>query len=204
MQPAELMYPPPTILAAIDLSEPATVVAHEAIEMARRRGASELHLLHVSPAPAVSEEEREARRRELVSWIDAQRSDGEGVPESVRLVGHRASGDAAEVIVQMASDLLADVVVVGTHGRKGVERLVMGSVAESVVRNCGCPVLVARPKGHHDPAPRIEPPCPRCVEARVASKGERLWCDQHLEKHGRRHTYYNTRLSSWVNARINP
>ena len=104
--------------------------------------------------------------------------------------------------MKLAKTLLASAVIVGTHGRKGFQRMVMGSVAESVVRNAGCPVLVTRPQMHHQPIPRIEPPCPRCVERRAQTHGDQLWCEQHSEKHGRRHTYYNTRLDTWVNRRL--
>ena len=60
----------------------------------------------------------------------------------------RLSPNAAETIVDYAKDLHADVIVVGTHGRSGVSRLLMGSVAEHVVRSAPCPVLVVRPREH--------------------------------------------------------
>ena len=124
------------------------------------------------------------------------------MPESVTLVAHEAHGDAAKVIVQTASDLEADVVIVGTHGRTGVQRVMMGSTAESVVRHAGCPVLVVRHKSHENAAPEIEAPCPRCVAAREESLGARFWCEQHEQRHGRRHTYYDSRAQSWVNQRL--
>jgi hypothetical protein len=37
---------------------------------------------------------------------------------------------------------------------------------------------------------KIEAPCSECVKTRNATKGERLWCDQHSERHGQRHTYH--------------
>jgi nucleotide-binding universal stress UspA family protein len=56
-------------------------------------------------------------------------------------------GDAGDAIAQLASDIEADLVVVGTHGHRGLERLLLGSVAENVVRLAPCPVLVVRPVG---------------------------------------------------------
>jgi nucleotide-binding universal stress UspA family protein len=53
-------------------------------------------------------------------------------------------GDPALSIVAHAKEQQADLIVVGTHGRTGVERLVLGSVAESVIASASCPVLVAR------------------------------------------------------------
>ena len=59
-------------------------------------------------------------------------------------------GSAVEVILDQAKRTTADLIVMGTNGRRGVERLLLGSVAESIVRRAGCPVLVAkaRPQGH--------------------------------------------------------
>lgn len=198
---ATLQATPVSILAAIDYSETSDLVVMQGVELARQRHAEELHFLHVNSG-SPNAESREKRRAELLEWLGARLAGAGLVPPELKVIGHEASGDPAHVIVEMANDLLVDLVVVGTHGRKGVQRMVMGSVAESVVRNCGCPVLVVRQKAHDHPVPQIEPPCPRCVEARVQSHGETLWCEQHSEKHGRRHTYYNTRLSTWVSQRL--
>jgi nucleotide-binding universal stress UspA family protein len=194
---------PNTILAAIDYSETSTLVVEQTLDLARRKQPVELHFLHVNHGNPNDDDEQEALRAELLEWLAPRLKSG-GVPDSAKIVGHEAAGDPAHVIVEMAADLLADAVVVGTHGRRGVQRVVLGSVSESVVRNCGCPVLVVRVKGHNEPFPRLEPPCSRCVETRRATAGEQLWCEQHREKHGRRHTYYNTGLSSWVSHRITP
>lgn len=53
-------------------------------------------------------------------------------------------GDAGEEIVEAAADLNADLVVIGTHGRGGLKHLLLGSVAEHVVRKAPCPVLTIR------------------------------------------------------------
>jgi nucleotide-binding universal stress UspA family protein len=202
---------PITLLAAIDYSETASLVVQHILAMARQTRAAEVHFLHVHALHAMptlrdaeqrAADEREARRAELQAWLSARLQDPDGSLASMRFVAHEAGGNPAEVIVEMANDLLASVVIVGTHGRKGMQRMVMGSVSEAVVRNAGCPVFVVRPQQHHQAVPAIEPPCPRCVEARIQSHGEVYWCEQHSEKHGRRHTYYNTRLSTWVNQRI--
>jgi len=107
-----------------------------------------------------------------------------------RLCIHVRSEVPSGEIAQLASDLEADLIVIGTHGRRGFRRLLLGSVAEGVVRLAHCPVLVVRPKEHAPHVPEIEPPCPRCVEARRASGGQELWCEQHRERHGQRHTYH--------------
>jgi len=55
-----------------------------------------------------------------------------------------ASGPAAETIVQIAQERAADLIVMGTHGRTGLRHLLLGSVAEKVVRLAPCPVLTVR------------------------------------------------------------
>jgi nucleotide-binding universal stress UspA family protein len=195
---------PNTILVAIDYSDTSTLVVDQTLELARRKQAVELHFLHVNHGNPNDEDEQEALRAAFLEWLAARLKSGGGVPDSAKVLGHEAAGDPAHVIVEMAADLLADIVVVGTHGRRGVERMVMGSVSEAVVRKCTCPVFVVRPKAHHQTSPSIEPPCPLCVETRAQTAGKQLWCEQHREKHGRRHTYYNTGLSSWVSHRITP
>lgn len=63
------------------------------------------------------------------------------------------SGRAADALVDFANDHDIDLIVMGTHGRTGVARLVMGSIAEAVVRHAACPVLTVK------------------LPARVAAKG---------------------------------
>ena len=53
-------------------------------------------------------------------------------------------GNPVEAILDQAKRATADLIMIGTHGRRGVERLVLGSVAESIVRRAGCPVLVVK------------------------------------------------------------
>jgi nucleotide-binding universal stress UspA family protein len=55
------------------------------------------------------------------------------------------TGSAPEAILDAAADERADLIVIGTHGRTGLTRLVIGSVAERVVRMAPCPVLVVKP-----------------------------------------------------------
>ncbi len=61
---------------------------------------------------------------------------------------HTDTGDAAEKIVRAAALVDADVIFIATHGRTGLKRLLLGSVAEKVVRLAGCAVQVCREKKH--------------------------------------------------------
>jgi len=63
---------------------------------------------------------------------------------AVRCEHRLLSGDPASQIVQLAADERVDLIVMGTHGRTGLKRMLMGSVAEAVVRRAGCPVLTVK------------------------------------------------------------
>lgn len=106
-----------------------------------------------------------------------------------RVVAHFRRGSPAHEIAQLAADLDADLVIVGSHGRRGVERMVLGSVAERVSRLARCPVWIIRPKNHvgGERVPEIEPPCPDCLAKRAATNGAELWCTRHAEHHIRAH-----------------
>jgi nucleotide-binding universal stress UspA family protein len=66
----------------------------------------------------------------------------------VRVRGLLLEGVAADAIVRVARSKRADVIVMGTHGRSGLTRLLMGSVAQRVVGTAPCPVLTVRGKAH--------------------------------------------------------
>lgn len=193
---------PKTLLAAVDYSDLASLVVEAAIRQTRQDEAAELHFLHVGKER--EELDAGARRDQLSNWLSAVLATRGPLPPSVRIIGHVANGNTAHVIVQTASDLLADMVVVGTRGRTGVQRAVLGSTSESVIRHCSCPVLVVRPLGYEHAVPDITPACPRCIAARLASHGSVYWCEQHLERHGRRHTYYDPRSATWGTERLMP
>jgi nucleotide-binding universal stress UspA family protein len=67
-----------------------------------------------------------------------------------RVSTHARIGKPVETILQMAIDYDADLIIVGTHARRGLDRMLLGSVAEKLVRTARCPVLVARPVNYSD------------------------------------------------------
>jgi 1-aminocyclopropane-1-carboxylate deaminase/D-cysteine desulfhydrase-like pyridoxal-dependent ACC family enzyme len=108
-----------------------------------------------------------------------------------RIIGHLAAGEPWREIVQMASSLRADLVVVGTAGKTGLARMALGSVAESVVRHAGCPVLVVRPKDYHARvAAQIEPPCSDCIAVQNETARAQLWCERHSTHHAHGRLHY--------------
>jgi nucleotide-binding universal stress UspA family protein len=155
------------ILAALDSSEMAREILRAAAHLARSVAGSELHLVYVvedMPAPAVlvpvpvglgvSSTEILAKAREHIEALAVEaRGQFAG-----RVSTHVDTGSAWKQILRIAVDVQADLIVIGTHGRGGVKRLVLGSVAETVVRKASCPVLVVRKKAYHaSESPEIEP-----------------------------------------------
>jgi len=135
-----------TIVAATDFSPCSQTATRLAAALARRRNASLIlvHTLEPLPVdPAVAPmggawEGELARAAEQALDVQAQglRKSGLVVEAKVRF------GTAAAEILAIATAAKADLIVVGTHGRRGVARLFLGSCAEAVVRRSTCPVLV--------------------------------------------------------------
>jgi nucleotide-binding universal stress UspA family protein len=192
------------ILAAVDFSDSSTAVVEQAVAVAQRRRPVELHFLHIDQSRKNDEEGRECRRFELLEWLGARLPQEEGELDGISVTAHEAAGDPWRTIVQTAADLSADLVVLGTHNRKGLERLMMGSVAEAVSRHCGCSVLVVRRKSHDRPVLELEAPCGVCAEVRVQSQGGQLWCHDHVERHERRFAFYDRGFSRWVRDSFTP
>jgi nucleotide-binding universal stress UspA family protein len=197
---------PYVIVVAVDFSEASDLAVQRAFEMAAAQPRAEVHLTHVvqtygpqvayempidaSALAVLSLNEARTRFRQYADQVLARFLEQHPTTKFERVVAHLRFDAIAEEIAQLAADLEADLVVVGTHGRKGLSRLLLGSSAEATVRLAPCPVLVARPKAVPQAPPQIEPPCPRCVEARRSSGGVEQWCEQHRERHGQRHTYH--------------
>ena len=83
------------------------------------------------PAPARAEPVVEAAVEEEFAGLDVE-----------EVIAH---GEAASEIVRVAKDRGADLIVLSSHGRAGLGRIIFGSTAESVVRHAHCPVLVVKP-----------------------------------------------------------
>jgi nucleotide-binding universal stress UspA family protein len=133
-----------TILCPTDLSEesvPALRCAHGLARDYRAR----VIALHVYPPPLNGAEAVERRRTDdleevLLAELCRHTAALSDVPVEHRLV----EGDPAETILQFADEEGCDLIVLGTHGRTGVRRALMGSVAEAVSRRAACPVVTVR------------------------------------------------------------
>lgn len=150
-----------TILFATDFSEIASHAFDYALVVARERDAR-LHVLHVAPSGprGARPYAPDASLAALAEGYEGLASEAErGLVDLARRAGKVATeramlrgGDPAAEIVAHASRCSADLVVLGTHGRRAMARLVLGSVAAEVVRHAPCPVLGVRQ------APEAEPP----------------------------------------------
>ena len=137
---------PTKILLATDGSEEANLAASRAAELAKDTD-SELHVVTVGPfVPtifAVTEEEPARLAREARRTLDEQVRRIEAAGGRVAQA-HLTLGGAAEEIVALAEDIEAGLIAMGSRGRGGIRRALMGSVSESVVRHAHCAVIIIR------------------------------------------------------------
>jgi nucleotide-binding universal stress UspA family protein len=144
------------IVCPTDFSDAAAPAERLAAALARSLGA-EVVLLHVaSESPlwretlgtaqvrAVFEAQRKWAADALAERAVVLAGEGVGARGLVKV------GVAWQEIVRVAADEHADMIVMGTHGRSGLDRLLLGSVTERVVRRAPCPVLTVRPD-HREP-----------------------------------------------------
>lgn len=140
------MLPLGTVLHPTDFSENSEYAFRVACGLARDYKAR-LVLLHVMAPPMViyaggpvpaetwpSIDEVQEKLREL-----------QGQAHRVRVETQIMEGDPVDMILRAAEEIVCDVIVMCTHGRTGLGRLLMGSVAEAVIRNAPCPVLSVKP-----------------------------------------------------------
>lgn len=211
---------PFTILVGIDFSSLSDAAFARALETAARNPGAELHAVFVAPSIGMAtpylvtgvgkplesvDELNAALERHVRSLFHAALPslDSAGLGAPTRIVSHVRLESPVFGVLQLATDIEADLIVLGTHGRRGPARWALGSVAEAVIRHAVCPVLVVPPHAPEPSVPAIEPPCPNCIAERRASNGVELWCAQHRERHGQRHTYYQTdRVSAETNLPI--
>ena len=119
---------------------------------------AELHLLHVLEVhvsttppqfgmgfawPERFEETATSAKKRLAESIDSEWGRERKIEHAV------VSGSPFLEIIQYAKENEIDLIVMGTHGHSGLKHLLIGSVAENVVRKSPCPVLTVRPEGHN-------------------------------------------------------
>lgn len=171
---------PVQVVVAYDFSPSAEQALSRAVETAARAPEHVLHIVAVlDPHDRVTiaglsadpTYETADRIQKLILERVTAAFAGRETAADVQFYVHARIGKAAAQILAVASDVGADLILIGSHGKTGVERLLLGSVSERVVREAGCPVVVARPKTYanvdllkvtkfeHERTPHRDPHC---------------------------------------------
>jgi nucleotide-binding universal stress UspA family protein len=136
------------ILFATDLSECANKALPYALSVARRHGAT-VHAACVMPTSSALLYMEASDWESVAAAEERQISDcTSALEKQVRDVPHRVTiptGNTCDALMQIIKEQSVDLLVVGTHGRTGVRKLLMGSVAENLLRRAECPVLSIGP-----------------------------------------------------------
>lgn len=150
------------ILVPTDFSDSATLALEHGIFLTKKFD-GELHLLHVAELPTITlpdfpsdlfEVARKMGMDRLGELLEQQEVD---LPPVKRVVMAGTPSDpAAEVIIDYAKANEVDFIVMGTHGRRGARRLLLGSVTEEVIRRSPCPVLTMRTHKKAWTLPRVD------------------------------------------------
>ncbi len=145
-----------TILVATDFSDASEAALNYAKSLAKAFGAT-IHVLHVledlaahawttevyvAALPGVHEEMEKQARERLDATLTAEEREAFKAQLTLR------TGSAFVEIVRHAREIKADLLVMGTHGRGAIAHMLLGSVAERVVRKAPCPVLTVRQPEH--------------------------------------------------------
>lgn len=145
------------VITPIDFSDNSKLIAESAAYLAGKFGAS-LHLVFIVQnfedysgffVPQMSmphlEQDLIAGAEEKMASFCAELEEDFKKAGVAQVSHHVAMGDVAEQIVEFATENKGDMIVMGTHGYKGLEKIMFGSVADKVVRSAPCPVLTINP-----------------------------------------------------------
>lgn len=142
------------ILIPVDGSEISNRAAGEGLKLAGILGSS-VTLLYVIDISIITIPDAETAIANAEAIRQSFKAQGESVLESLKAQAGKngvtaetmiSEGDVHNEIVGVADRIKAGLIVMGSHGRRGLNRLVLGSVAESVARRAHCPVLLVRPE----------------------------------------------------------
>jgi nucleotide-binding universal stress UspA family protein len=145
---SEVMVSIRKILIAVDSEPVAASAADLGVELGRSLGA-EVALIHVidssltygadtgiSPSELIAQAQQEGKR--LLAGFRQRLSPQSAILEFV------VAGTPSDEIIKAAKEWSADLIVTGSHGRRGMQRVLLGSIAEGIMRHAPCPILVVR------------------------------------------------------------
>jgi nucleotide-binding universal stress UspA family protein len=165
------MKPPPSpVVVGYDFSHSADAALRRAVTLAARAPSHVLHVIcAVDPKQAIPsippyngvDYMYAARVQEALAAEIQHELDRAEVHERVHFFVHARIGRAASEILALAREVGADLIIIGSTGMTGVERMLLGSTSERVVREARCTVEVARPKTYRDvdlvPISQVQP-----------------------------------------------
>ncbi|HUH00842.1 MAG TPA: universal stress protein [Kofleriaceae bacterium] len=142
------------LLCAYDFTNHAALALDQSLALSTKVGGTSLHVLVVLDEPlrdaglieAIDYLNAESLQQRLATVLEERARQLPGPPP--RVVVYTRIGDPAAEILRLADEVHADLIVAGTHGRTGLQRLLLGSVAEAVTRRARCPVLISRPANY--------------------------------------------------------
>lgn len=145
---------PIQVVVAFDFSPSAEWALVRAVDVAARAPQHVLHVIAVLDERAgvfrgISYHDAEHVQNLVRERVTAAFS-GRSTASEVQFFVHARIGRPAEEILQVAREVGADLIFIGSHGKVGLERLLLGSTCERVVREAHCPVMVAREKTYSD------------------------------------------------------
>jgi nucleotide-binding universal stress UspA family protein len=186
------------IVVGTDFSETGALALQYGLALARDRDDVELHVVHVVTDAEVEDSRGEGKLDKQSAvlhdlppriWesLDRCAKDMNTPPGQTKISVHVRFGKPADTIHQVAVDYDAELIVVGTHGRRGFERMVLGSVAHDLVKTAHCPVFVVRPKDFSN-LPKTERPAERDPTKPLSSPPEPY----------QTHIYVSTQELSWA------
>lgn len=158
------------VVVGFDFSHSGSAALHRAVTLAAR---APFHVLHVvcviDPEEAIPsipsyngiDYMYAARVQEILAAEIQRELDEAEVSSRVHFFVHARIGSACQEILDLAREVGADLIMLGSHGMTGIERMLIGSVSERVVREAGCTVEVVRPKRYPEvtlfPIEAVEP-----------------------------------------------
>ena len=137
-----------TIVVGTDGSPNAQAAVHRATGIAKDGGAR-LHLVSAYPDAAFSEEISSSAKRQPVNLREVAesvlaREEGAIAAQGVEVMSHARQGEPAHVIVQVAEEQNADLIVVGARGLTGLKRFLLGSVSSKLSHHAPCSLMIVR------------------------------------------------------------
>jgi nucleotide-binding universal stress UspA family protein len=175
------------LVVGYDYSELSQLSLAHAQAVARGSTGAEITVVEVLSPPALDSNELMAFSNDAV-LIETHRVELENalkawpVPAQARLIADVRFGNPADEVCEVAKEVDADFIFVGTHARAGIGHFFASSIAERTVLKAPCSVIVVRAR-ESDRVPKVEPLCPDCQELKRQAQDSSLWCHNHTH-HG--------------------